>query len=463
MKANVNLITLVSFLGWNRSIHCIVTCSSLCQCFPQYLCKLTEQKPSIPVLIVSLDGMGSEYISGRFANTPYLDYVARTGVKSDYMYNQFPTSTWPNHHSMMTGLYPESHGIVANDFWDPEFKETFYHGSDSTNYDPKFWNESEPLWLTLERHGNLSGTYFWPGTYSYEQKPSYYEPLECCRNCSFVKWMKPSANETYCQPNFKEPFHERIDKIINWLRNPLPPKFVAVHFDIPDSTGHEFGPDSVQYKNAIECADREIVGYLVNSLNFAQLLDKVNLLFVSDHGFVETRSSRQVFLDDYVDLDTFRCVKDQAMAQIWPKDGKEDEIYHNLTVKGHPYITVYKKEEIPEYFHWKHNRRIPPVLVLADLGWVVQAKRNPGNWTQGAHTYSNLYKGMWAMFFARGPAFREGYTATPFRNIDLYPLMCHLLGVNARPNNGSFDNVKLTLKESILNPCTPCSTSNNKK
>ena len=450
MKRFYSIILLLSLL-FKKAIYRGKTCSVDCSCFPSQ-CKM-EQLKETPILLISLDGMSPLYISGRFANTPYLDYIARVGVKSEFMYNVFPTSTWPNHHSMMTGLYSESHGIVANDFWDPKFNETFYHGSHSSNYDPKFWNQSEPLWLTIENQGGLTGSYFWPGTYSYHEKPSYYEPLYCCRNCSFNKWMKPAPNKTYCSPNFKEPFRDRIDKIISWLKSAYPPKFIAAHFLIPDSEGHLFGPNSNEFKTAIERADREIVGYLVNSLNLAQLLDKVNLIVISDHGFAETRSTRQIILSDYLERGMYRCVKDETIAQIWPKYDKEDEIYYNLTIKKFPYMKVYKKEEIPEYLNWKHNRRIPPILVMAELGWVLRTERSPGDWVRGTHGYSNHFREMWPVFFARGPAFREGYIAPPFKNIDLYPLMCKLLGIIGRPHNGSFDNIKHILKDTCTNPC----------
>lgn len=434
-----------------RVVACTVECTACCSC----PCKM-EHLRKTPVLLISLDGMSPLYISGRFANTPYLDYLARTGVKSEFMYNVFPTSTWPNHHSMMTGLYPETHGIIANDFWDPEFNETFYHGPHSSNYNPKFWNQSEPLWLTVQNQGSLTGSYFWPGTYSYKESPNYYEPLQCCKNCTFNKWFKASPNETFCQPNFEEPFRNRIDKIINWLKSTYPPIFIAAHFEIPDNEGHKFGPHSMEYKEAIELADREIIGYLINSLNMAQLLDKVNLITVSDHGFAETRSTKQIFLSDYIDSKMYRGVKDNVMAQIWPNVGKEDEIFYNLTINKNPYMQVYKKEQIPKCLHWKNNRRIPPVLVIAELGWVLRAEPSPGDWIEGTHGYSNQYSEMWPMFFARGPDFREGHNATPFNNTDLYPLMCHLLGVEGHPNNGSLDNVKSILKEFSSNPYCKC-------
>ena len=103
------------------------------------------------VILVSMDGMGWQYIGGQFANTPNLDSIAEGGVKAKYIRNVVPTKTWPNHHTLLTGLYAESHGIVSNRFWDPVFKENFIFDYDCSAYDPKFFDSSEPIWLTFQK------------------------------------------------------------------------------------------------------------------------------------------------------------------------------------------------------------------------------------------------------------------------------------------------------------------------
>ena len=419
----------------------------------------TKKRKEETVIMVSLDGMGWQYISGQFANTPNLDAVGRRGVRARYTVNVVPTKTWPTHHSYLTGLYPESHGIISNKFWDPVYQEMYIYDYDCSSSDPKFYNASEPIWLTLQRQGGRSGLYFWPGDRGYPEKPTYYEKPICLVNCSAIdpKDLPKYRNRTrstwpsyiHCFPNYTEPFKSRLDKVMNWLESEEPPQFIGVYIDHPDWEGHDYGSHSKQYKATIEKVDREVVGYLTDCLRDQDLLDKVNLIFVSDHSFNNISSSRQIFLDDYLDRSTYTMTESTALGHIWPKDGKLDEIFDNLTRAANPHMKVYKKEDIPESFHWKHNRRIPPIFIDPAVGWsVVQSRGKPNaTWVYGTHGWPPEESHSYTIFFARGPAFKENFVVPPFSILDLYPLMCHLLGITPQPNNGSFENVKAMLRE----------------
>ena len=131
------------------------------------------------MIIVSVDGMDWRLLKSRAFNTPNFNFIAQTGVTAEYLKNVLPSLTWPNHHSFLTGLYSESHGIVANTFWDPVYEEMFIFGYDCSNFDPKFYNDSEPIWLSLQKQGGRSASYFWPATTSYVEKPTYYVKETC--------------------------------------------------------------------------------------------------------------------------------------------------------------------------------------------------------------------------------------------------------------------------------------------
>ena len=422
-------------------------------CVSVSVAALTQQT----VMIVSLDGMAWQFINA--SNTPNLESVAKEGVKAKYIKTVTPTKTWPNHQSFMTGLYSESHGIVSNTFWDPVYKEMFVYEYDCSMYDTKFFNASEPIWLTFQNQGGRSGIHFWPGFMGYTQRPTYYEKLYCKVNCSAIdpKDLPKMRNRTmkgwppyiHCYANYTaHSFKSRIDTVVGWLKSNKPPKFVALYIDEPDWKGHEFGPDSTEYLQAVKMVDRDVVGYLVQSLKSAELLDKVNLMFVSDHSFSTVSSARQIFLEDYLDPTAYLLSDSGALGHIWPNEGKLGEIYKNLTKVNNPQMTVYKKEDIPESFHWKHNRRIPPIFVDPKVGWLVTQSRDDSNWTAGSHGWPAEESNLYAVFVGRGPAFREGFEVQPFNTVDLYPLMCRLLGIEPRSNNGSFENVKGILKES---------------
>ena len=419
-----------------------------------------KQEITNTVILVSMDGMRWQFIDSGFASTPNLDSIAKNGVKAKYIKTVVPSKTWPNHHSFLTGLYPESHGIVSNTFWDPVYQEKFVLDYDCSNYDPKFYNASQPIWLTLQKSGGRSGMYFWPGFAGYPEKPTFYEKPICHINCSEVSSedLPKMRNATrqgwppfiHCMVNHSQPTQRRIDKIMNWLTSEDPPRFVALYIENPDATGHSYGIFEEQYKKATEEVDRDAVGYLINSLKNANLFEKVNIMFVSDHSMTNTSSSRQIFLEDFINPDEFQLVEGGAVGHIWATEAKIDEIYRNLTSTSHPHMTVYKKENTPDEYHWKHNRRIPPIFIDPEVGWVVRKTRagaRQGNWTVGNHGWPPIKSQSYSVFFAHGPAFRKGLEMSPFNTVDLYPLMCKLLDINPLPNNGSLENVKMMLKE----------------
>ena len=410
-----------------------------------------------PLILVSIDGLGWQIIEDKLIGTPNLDYIARTGVKSKHIRTVTPTLTWPNHHTYMTGLYPESHGIVSNVFYDPLYKEWFIYESDCSNFDPKFYNDSEPIWLTLQRQNGTSGVYFWPGSGGYKTQPTFFAKPICNGNCK----SKINKDETttklsdspQCTYNYSEPWHSRIEQVVQWLTSEDPPRFVAMYFEEPDLKGHKFGVFSREYLHEIELIDKEVVGYLLKRLRHFKLLDEVNLLIVTDHGFANVSEASQIYLDDYIDPSLYVLSQAGTAAHIWPFDeDKYEQIYEALTrINKNLHVKVYKKDDIPDVLHWKNNRRIPPIFLDPDLGWQVLSSA-PGGFPSstgvyGAHGWTSVHREMWSIFFARGPAFLEGVEIREFDTVDLYPLMCRLLAINPRPNNGSMEHVREMLKE----------------
>ena len=166
-------------MGTTTSI-CPVICFVFFYIFNGISSKEEKRANKDTVIMVSLDGMGWQFISGQFAGTPNLDAVGRNGVRAKHTFNVVPTKTWPTHHSYLTGLYPESHGIGSNKFWDPLYQEMYIYDYDCSSKDPKFYEAAEPIWLTLQKQGGKSGLYFWPGEEGYTEKPTYYETLLPC-------------------------------------------------------------------------------------------------------------------------------------------------------------------------------------------------------------------------------------------------------------------------------------------
>ncbi len=371
------------------------------------------------VLLVSLDGFRWDYIDRPGAVE--LRKLAARGVRATRMTPVFPTKTFPNHYTMVTGLYPERHGIVANTMWDDVIGLTF---SSATRADPRWWG-GEPLWVAAVKQGKRSACFFWPGSEVQiaGTHASYYRTYETA-----------------------QPHAARVQQMLDWLALPgdSAPVFAAMYFGNADGAGHRVGPDGPAVDTAIARVD-SAVGALVAGLAARGLADRVNLIVVADHGMTATSPDRQIFLDDYIDTTDVTVVDWSPVAAIIPKPGREDAVYQALHAR-HPQLAVYRKAEIPGRWHYRDHSRITPIIAVAGEGWVItkraQALGGPG----GQHGYDDTLSSMGALFVAAGPAFRQGLVVEPFQNVHVYELIAKITGIRPAPNDGSLDSVRALLR-----------------
>lgn len=381
------------------------------------------------LLLVSFDGFRWDYIDR--VPTPNFRSIMDEGVLVEYVENAYITKTFPNHYSLVTGLYAETHGIVANEMYDPVLNMSFSMETDSI-YDSRWWEEAVPLWVTVQKAGGRSGAAMWPG--------------------SDVKIHGLFPNQ-YLQYNASVSFETRVEWIIEWFSAPKEEAvdFGVLYWEEPDESGHNLGPQSSLMDVVIAGIDEKL-GFLLNELKKAGLYEKMNLIVTSDHGMAQLSADNIIELDEYVSRDTYTWVDKSPVVGILPKEGKFDEVYNSL-LDANPNMAVYKKDDIPEHFHYRHNIRIMPILLEAKEGWTIMQNRT-GHFMLGNHGYDNTLRSMQPVFVARGPAFRQNYIKTSMRSVDLYPLMCHILSIRPLPNNGSLLNVQ-DLLSSLPDSPTP--------
>ncbi|XP_036270993.1 ectonucleotide pyrophosphatase/phosphodiesterase family member 5 [Pipistrellus kuhlii] len=375
------------------------------------------------VLLVSFDGFRWDYLYR--VPTPHFHHVMKHGVRVKQVTNIFITKTYPNHYTLVTGLFAENHGVVANDMFDPMLNKSF--SLDNMNiYDSEFWEEATPIWITNQRAGHASGAAMWPGTdvKIHESFPAHYMPY-----------------------NASVSFEERVAKIIEWFTSKEPINLGLLYWEDPDDMGHHLGPDSPLMGPVISDIDNKL-GYLMQMLKKANLWDTLNLIITSDHGMTQCSEERVIELDQYLDRDLYLLIDGSPVAAILPKEGKFDEVYEALA-HAHPNLTVYKKEEIPERWHYKYNNRVQPIIAVADEGWYILQNKSEGLML-GNHGYDNALAEMHPIFLAHGPAFRKNFTKEAMSSTDLYPLLCHLLSIPAMPHNGSLRRV-----QDLLSSTTP--------
>jgi predicted AlkP superfamily pyrophosphatase or phosphodiesterase len=369
------------------------------------------------LILVSIDGFRADYLAR--GHTPTLAALAADGVRAEALKPSFPTLTFPNHYTLVTGLYPDHHGIVNNRMADAALGKAFVYKEQATIEDPAWWG-GEPLWVSAEKQGLRSATMFWPGS---------------------------SVAIRGVYPSLWEPFDgdfapaRRVDRILDWLDLPAAqrPRFLTLYFEQVDHFGHANGPDSPEVDAALGEIDTAIA-HLVGGLKQRGLFDRVDLVIVSDHGEAATRPDLRTWLDDVVPLADIDVINFGILAGIEPHADRKASVEHAL-LRPHPHMTCWRKDEMPARLHYGTHPRIPSVLCLAERGGIVTShdfERRGGRYSAGEHGYDNDDPTMRALFIARGPDFRRGLVVPEFDNVDVYPLLAHVLGIVPQPNDGDF-------------------------
>lgn len=385
---------------------------------------LEEEKPV--VLLISIDGFRYDYIHKVI--TAGINQI-RNGVEAEWLIPSFPSKTFPNHYTIVTGLYPEHHGIIANNMYDDNFNAV-YRISDTKEKNNSRWWGGEPIWVTAEKQGLTSACFFWPGSEAAIQnvRPKYWK------------------NYDHNFPNIN-----RVDTILHWMNLPKEsrPQFMSLYFSDVDDAGHTYGPDSKEVLDAIKRVDGSIQ-YLIEKLKAQNLFEKTNIIIVSDHGMKNTNTSNVNFIDDYINMNWLQNSFLDEVSLLYPKKGMEDSIMNAFDNKPHPEFEVYRKKDVPSRFHYNKHSRIPEIVIVTKPGWKNTThnyfERTKGRWSLGSHGWDNLDEDMRAVFYAHGPAFKKGFKAKAFENINVYNLLCKILNIKPATNDGNNETVSQMLR-----------------
>ncbi|KAG6740584.1 hypothetical protein POTOM_056039 [Populus tomentosa] len=376
------------------------------------------------VLLISSDGFRFGY---QFkTQTPNIHRLIVNGTEAETgLIPVFPTLTFPNHYSIVTGLYPAHHGIINNYFDDPKTGEVFTMAS----HEPKWWL-GEPLWETVANHGLKAATYFWPG--SEVHKGSWTCPP------GFCKFYNGSV-----------PFDERVDTVLSYFDLPASeiPVFMTLYFEDPDHQGHKVGPDGPEITEAVAGIDR-MIGKLIDGLEKRGVFEDVTIIMVGDHGMVGTCDKRLIFLDDlapWIDIPADWVRSYTPLLAIRPPPGfapsdvvaKMNEGLQSGKVQNGKNLKMYLKEKLPSRLHYAASARIPPIIGMLDEGFKVEQKRTEGQECGGAHGYDNALFSMRTIFIGHGPQFARGQKVPSFENVQIYNLVTSILNIQGAPNNGS--------------------------
>ncbi len=376
------------------------------------------------VVLVSLDGFRYDY--PRKFGTPHLDALAHAGVSTpDGMLPAFPSLTFPNHYSIVTGLYPEHHGIVGNSFYDPSRNAVYAYTRSETNADGT-WYGGTPLWSLAEQQGMRAACLFWPGSEAEiaGKRPSYY-----------LHYDDGVDN------------HKRIDQVIAWLNLPAAdrPHFITLYYADVDHAGHAHGPDSAETRNAVHAVDA-LMGDLEGRLRATGL--PIDLIVLADHGMI-TLQPPAVILSDFANLDGVRT----QGSLIYAKDDAEAErVYRDFLAHPSPKFKVYRRAAMPPELRFSANSRAgdPIVVPTGPYTLLAHASKLPEPiQIHGSHGFDpHTMPEMKAIFLAEGPDFNRNKRLKTFDNVDVYPLIAQILQLRTPATDGALKPLEPALTKS---------------
>lgn len=381
------------------------------------------------VVLVSLDGFRWDY--ARRDGATHLLALGKQGVWApEGMLPSYPTLTFPNHFTLVTGLYPEHHGLVANSFYD-ESKNALYKISDPSVVTDGSWYSGIPLWSLAEKNGMRTACLFWPGSEAEiaGERPTWYARFDA----------KTEATDAVEQA--------RIDNAVALLHLPPAerPHFLTIYYSEPDHEGHQYGPNAPQTKGAVLKIDA-LIGKLKAALDSTGL--PIDLIVVSDHGMIHEQGP-WITLDTFADLGTFETVG----PLLYAKSEEDRTRAYNQLKKASSEFVVYRRKDVPAGLNYNANPREGDPVIIATGPYAIRAHQPPAGKTDtppepGMHGLDpRKFPEMKASFFAAGPDILPGKTVAPFANVNLFPFMAHLLGLPVPKNDGSLNILAGVLRD----------------
>jgi predicted AlkP superfamily pyrophosphatase or phosphodiesterase len=371
------------------------------------------------LILIGIDGFRWDYLE--LHSAPNIERLGREGVQADGLIPVFPSKTFPNHYSIVTGLYPDHHGIVANNIRDRELG-TFALSDRNAVEDGRWW-QGEPIWSTSERQGVRTATYFWPGS---EAEIAGFRP-------SYWKKFDNSV-----------PGDQRVDTVLEWLELPSEkrPRLLTLYFSDVDTAGHTFGPESEETRQAVARVDG-FVGRLLDGLDALNLPQPVDLLIVSDHGMAEMSRQRVVFLEDAIAIEELDIIARSCILMAQPTAAARPDLAARLDALPHLHASTRESLSQHEHFadlNFGRHPRVPEIVADADVGWWIERSRSEfaerQRFSLGMHGFSPVNREMHGLFIAHGPSFEQRAQRPATSNLHLYELMAAVLQIEPAPNDG---------------------------
>ena len=382
-------------------IRNLITCAAV------FVSSIVFAKPT--TVLVSIDGFANFYLEKY--ELSFISQLARNGVTAEAMLPVYPSKTFPNHVSIVTGVYPSKHGIVHNSFFHPKIGQNYRLGAGKKD---KRWLTAKPIWTHIEEQGKTAYLYFWPESesISYAQQASHAE-----------KFQHDRPNST------------RVETVLSWIceQQAKKPDFISLYFNSVDDAGHHYGQDSPELIAALSDIDKQLK-FLVTESEKCQK-DNVNFLVVSDHGMTKVKQNSVMYVEDILKPDSVKIVNGQTQLFIYEKDPKKlNDVrshflaYNNALSKKQ--FNVYDKSQFPEHWRIDSNSVVVPDLIVDAKAPYIFGKKGRKNSVE-THGFDAKYnEDLHALFIGYGPSFKPGSRLPQFENVHIVALIAHLVGVS---------------------------------
>ncbi|MEM1257315.1 MAG: ectonucleotide pyrophosphatase/phosphodiesterase [Bacteroidota bacterium] len=375
------------------------------------------------VIMLSIDGFRHDY--AELHEGKHILEMAKNGSSTQSLIPSYPSKTFPNHYTLVTGLYPQNHGIIGNTFYDPNF-DTTYRIANRVVVSDGSWYGGIPLWNLAQLQGMCSASYFWVGS-------------EANINSLHPKYYYLYDKQT--------PYEYRVKRVLEWLELPEleRPHMITLYFSLVDTQGHKFGPEAQETKEAVQWVDTQI-GALREGIKKSGL--PVYLIVTSDHGMQELKGF--VNVNDYAAFDRERFVPGPISMMYAKTEAETDSLFNAL--QGKDFFRVYRRAELPDYLHYRDNDRIGDLVLIAEAPYtIINSKSDKKELLRikGDHGFDPyVNKNMGGILYIEGPDIKKNYQLAPLENTHVYPLVAHLLGLRLMaPIDGRLEVLESVIKD----------------
>ncbi|WP_317192713.1 alkaline phosphatase family protein [Gelidibacter pelagius] len=381
------------------------------------------------MLLISLDGFRWDYVNKY--KPQHLSNFVENGVSAESLISTFPSKTFPNHYSIATGMYPDNHGILSNTFYSNKKQKVYSIRNREVVTDGDFYGGT-PIWMLADRNNMVTASYFFVGS-----------DVE-------IQGVRPTYSKDY---DGKVKNETRISQVLEWLALPVKqrPHLITMYFSDMDDTGHRYGPNNeAELQKTLDSLDKNL-GVLLTGVKASGL--PVNIIIVSDHGMAAVATDHLIPIETVQNDSLFRSVDNGSIVNIHPNNDTEVDAVFQYLKEKEKHFKVYKTEDTPGFEYSPKNKDWGAIQLIPDSGYYFSNEKNIALLNQnniktiGVHGFDSDNRDMHGIFYTNGPAFKTEHTIPSFQNIDIYPLICDILGFEVPDNiDGTLSKVQDVLK-----------------